>query len=168
MAKSKDLLRDKLSALNPGVPTNTRGETARQREAQSPPDADADTRGKTAAAANMKMAFKSDIKIESRQKPEAASGDGLGPKPVPKADFNDTPQEEERPAFGCALVIPALFHEHVASLGRIQEAMVAEAGNMQRFYLRNWLQGMETCFETTRRTCTLFPPFLNWKWPFIK
>src|SRR5512137_2867660 len=99
MAKRKELLKNKLSALNPGIPTNTRGSTAVEKAVQPPLDAPADTRDKAAAASNVKAAAKSDIKVESRKKPATVSPPWPGPESVPKADIKDTPKEEKRPAF---------------------------------------------------------------------
>ncbi len=155
MSKRKDMLRDKLNALKPSIPTNTRPvkETG----------ADARPAAKRARSAKKKPeAPQSGIQNSFlNENPPAASN---------QPEINQAPNEaRERPkpyVFDGIFNYSDLMKENLDSFNRMRDVMVREANNINNLYIKSCWKSVEIGFEAFRRACSLITPFQPGKWPF--
>ncbi len=156
MAKKKDLLRDKLNALNPSTPTNTRGETAKEPRADEPAAGLKSRPGrKTAPKAktpSVKMQAPAEPSPEMKPEPAAASQEAPGP----------FPRKEDANPFAGPFLFSALMQENLVALNRMREAMVT----MNSLFFDTCRRCAGLCFENLTKGCFCYPRWPAGKWPF--
>lgn len=158
MSKRKDMLRDKLNALKPSIPTNTRA--VRETGTNAQPATKREKPAKRKPAEDP-----AGIKINIPEKDAAAA--------VSQPDLKQGPKEakgrlgqEKRFSFDYAFIYSDLMQENLASFNRIRDVIVGEANNMNNMYIKSCWKSLEIGCEAIRKTCGLFTPFPIGKWPF--
>lgn len=157
MAKKKDLLRDKLNALNPSIPTNTRGETAREPHAGGPvAGLKSGPRRKTAPKAKapaVKMPEPAKPSPEMKPGPEVARQGAPGP----------FPGKEDANPFAGSFLFSALMQENLVALNRMRETMAT----MNSLFFDSCRRCAGLCFENLTKGCFCHTRWPAGKWPFM-
>src|SRR5512137_2210285 len=116
MANKKDLLRDKLNALNPSIPTNTRGEAAKKtRSGESAAGLKSKPLRKTAAKAKAPAGKRP---TPARPAPEM----GRGPAAAPQEPPGPVPRKENANPFAGPFLFSTLMQENLVALNSVREA----------------------------------------------
>lgn len=136
MASKKDLLKEKLSALKPSVPTSTRDDSPREKAAA----------GQDPAAG----------------KKQELAATAIPAKP-PKAQPNVPPPSDPAFVFENAFLCLELMNRNAASLARMRDVIIEEMNNINRNHVSNCRQCLEAYNKTIMNTCAAFTSF---KWPF--
>jgi hypothetical protein len=156
MSKRKDMLRDKLNALKPSIPTNTRGEVFKA--AESPAGmGEKPAKGEHPASQPKKVKITVLDKESASPRPE--------PKPEPK-EGDGRARREKSFSFDYFFVYPDLMQENIASFNRICDVMIKEANNMNNMCVSSCWKMVEISCDAVRKSCSLFAPFPMGKWPF--
>jgi len=158
MAKKSEMLKDKLNALKPSIPTNTRGEV------ESQPVRETELKKKPMPAKSPKKEqpkVKINIHLETPDKKEESS-------PGPVSASQENRREDKLFIFESAFIFPELVQENIASFNRIRDLVIEETNNLNNFYLQSCWKGVGICYEAIRKTCfaPFPPPFPIGKWPF--
>lgn len=149
MPRKKDMLRDKLNALKPSIPTKTR-------------IAAAGTKEKTASAAGAKPQKKRPAK---KARAEALPSDTMKiqetkPEEPKKPDeVVKGPENEEKKFAFAAFCFPFMIQENLAPLARLRNIMTEE---INRLFLHN----LGIYCEFLRNACNLFTRSPMVRWPF--
>lgn len=146
MSKRSDMLRDKLNALKPSIPTNTRGEAAGA--AETPAVKEAKPAKRKPPGSRPKK-----VKITVLDKGTAAAA---MPEPKPESE---RARREKSFSFDYFFVYPDLMQENIASLNRIRDVMIEEANNMNNTCVQSCWKMVEIGCDAVRRACSLFAPF---------
>lgn len=157
MANKKELLRDKLNALNPNIPTNTRGGAAKETRSGDPAaDLKSRPRKKTAPIAKTPAEKKpAPAKPSLEMKPEPAA--------APKEAPGPSPRNEDANLFAGPFLFPALMQENLVALSRMREALVSIHSSLFDSYRR--CAGL--CLENLTKGCFCYPRLPGRKWPFM-
>lgn len=157
MAKKKDLLRDKLNALNPSIPTNTRGEAAREtRFVESAADLKSRPRRKKAPKAKVPAVKRS---APPRPSPEIEARPATAPQEAP----HPSPRNENPNPFADPFLFSALMQENLVALNRMREAMVS----INSLFFDSCRRYAGLCFENLTKGCFCYPRLPAGKWPFM-
>jgi len=169
MAKKKDILREKLNALKPSIPTNTRDKAIKEAETKVQPVPDAKTKPQDMPAVKLKSPAKTQliVKINPQETRQTAPTTKPEQKSSPKGAVSAPPTEGKRFTFNNTFILPALMQENLASFNRIQDVMIDEMNNINKMYINSCRQCVGICYETIRDTCTLFTQCPVGKWPFL-
>lgn len=157
MAKKKDLLRDKLNALNPSIPTNTRGEAAKETRSGEPAaDLKSRLRQKTAPKAKPPAGKKP---APAKPSPEMKPGPAAVPQEAPGPFHRD----EDTNPFAAPFLFSALMQENLAALSRMREAIVS----INSLFFDGYRRCAGLCLENLTRGCFCYPRLPAGKWPFM-
>lgn len=197
MANKQDLLKEKLNALKPSIPTNTRGKAAKKVEPAAQPkpvvktapkaapktQPKIDSKGtikagpKATPKAAVKTKAKPETKVKAQPKPKTPLMPQLKPevkvlqkqepKPLPKINVQAPQREEKRFTFENTFIFTNLIHENMTSFGRMRDAMIEEIGNMNNLYVSNCRRCMGIYYETLKSNFGFLTPFPLNKWPFL-
>ncbi len=152
MAKKSEMLKDKLNALKPSIPTNTRS------EGESPHETSAKKQKMPVNGPQKKHSkIKINIQAEAQDRKEES-------KPGPVSASRESRKEEKLYIFEGAFIIPELVQENIASFNRVRNLMIEETSNLNNIFLKSCWKGMGSCYEAIRQTC--FPLLPTGKWPF--
>lgn len=158
MTKRNEKLKDKLNALKPSIPTNTRGEGGLQ---AGPAKA---RRRNTAAPRKTEDPPK--VKVDIQEEKPAVPAVKPVEKTREKGSAGESAKEERLFTFGYAFFLPGLMQQNLACFTRMRDAMLTEANNMNSMYLKNCWQNMAACYEAALKACGFFSPCSFGKWPF--
>ena len=157
MAKKKELLRDKLNALNPSIPTNTRGEAAKEtRFGETAANLKSRPRRKTAPKTKTPAGKRP---AQARPSPEM----GPGPAAAPQEALGPSPRKENANPFASPFPFSALMQENLVAFNRVREAIVSINSSFFNSYRR--CAGL--CLENLTKGCFCYPRLPVGKWPFM-
>lgn len=155
MSRRKDMLRDKLNALKPSIPTNTR--PVKETGADAPPAA---RRARPAKKKPQAAQAGSKVKTMDENPPAAANQPELNRAP------NEAGDAPKTYTFDYIFIYSDLMKENLDSFNRMRDTMVSEANNINNIYIKSCWKSVEIGFEAFRKVCSLFTPFRPGKWPF--
>lgn len=181
MTRKSDKLKDKLNALKPSIPTNTRGEGPREEQMPAGP---ARAGRRAAPAAPKKPAAPPEIKIkvpeekpgapairikvqEGKTEAPAARPAEKAPEKAPEKISAGGPGKQEKFfALESAFIFSDLVLENLASLNRMRDVMIVEANNINSMCVKGCWKSVAACYDAALNACGLFAPCSFGKWPF--
>jgi hypothetical protein len=157
MAKRKDMLKDKLNALNPSIPTSTRGEI--ETAAQPAPEAMKKMQRNSAMKPKAQAGNQTEVKINIRAKTAEAPQMKTEAKPEPQQTGGR--QSDGGKSFTCeyAFIFPALMQANINACNRMRDLMIEQAMNLNIMYVGNYWKSLDVVYKNCKNACDLFTPF---------
>lgn len=164
MSKRNDKLKEKLNALKPSIPTNTRNQANKMKEEGQQVSAVKPKRQESPAVSKKSEAppeIKMTLQENKPEIPQTEPGKGAEVKGEAGGVL-----KEQRLSFEYAFIFSDLIQENVASLSRIRDVIIAEANTMSSMCMKSCWKSVAACHDTAFKACGLFTPCSVGKWPF--
>lgn len=164
MSKRNDKLKEKLNALKPSIPTNTRSKALKMKEDGQRVSPVKPKRQEAPAVSN-KPESPPEIETTLRERKPEIPKTEPGEKTEVKGGAGG-PLNAQSFSFAYAFILSDLMQDNLASLSRIREVMITEANTMSSMCMKSCWKSVAACYNTAFRTCGFYTQSPFGKWPF--